>query len=171
MVNSQTGPLLAAGRLLGLGLGGFLDGIFLHQILQWHQMISAILPPDSLEASKVNMFWDGIFHLGTWTFTVAGVVLLWRVRNDPGGSVSTRLLFGAVVFGWGLFNFLDSVFNHYLFGLHNVREAVENPVAWNAGFLVFSLIQMGVGGMVVHHARRMYFKIVSPDSMPSHPRQ
>lgn len=26
----------AAGILFGLGLGGFFDGIVLHQILQWH---------------------------------------------------------------------------------------------------------------------------------------
>jgi uncharacterized membrane protein len=26
----------AAGVLLGIGLGGFVDGIVLHQILQWH---------------------------------------------------------------------------------------------------------------------------------------
>jgi uncharacterized membrane protein len=26
--------------LLGIGLGGFFDGIVLHQILQWHHMLS-----------------------------------------------------------------------------------------------------------------------------------
>ena len=29
-----------AGLLLGIGLGGFLDGIVLHQIAQWHSMLS-----------------------------------------------------------------------------------------------------------------------------------
>ncbi|TIP73091.1 MAG: DUF2243 domain-containing protein, partial [Mesorhizobium sp.] len=28
----------SAGILLGLGLGGFFDGIVLHQLLQWHHM-------------------------------------------------------------------------------------------------------------------------------------
>jgi len=27
----------AAGLLFGIGLGGFLDGIILHQVLQWHR--------------------------------------------------------------------------------------------------------------------------------------
>lgn len=31
---------MAAGILLGLGLGGFFDGIVLHQILQWHHMLT-----------------------------------------------------------------------------------------------------------------------------------
>ncbi len=28
------------GLLLGIGLGGFVDGIVLHQILQWHHMLT-----------------------------------------------------------------------------------------------------------------------------------
>jgi hypothetical protein len=41
---------VSAGILLGLGLGGFFDGIVLHQILQWHHMAtSAGYPADSLE--------------------------------------------------------------------------------------------------------------------------
>ena len=31
---------IAAGILFGLGLGGFFDGIVLHQILQWHHMLT-----------------------------------------------------------------------------------------------------------------------------------
>lgn len=32
--------LTIGGLLLGLGLGGFVDGIAFHQILQWHHMLS-----------------------------------------------------------------------------------------------------------------------------------
>ncbi len=32
-------PLFIARDILGLGLGGFFDGIVLHQILQWHHLI------------------------------------------------------------------------------------------------------------------------------------
>ena len=47
-MNREThqGPLIAAGLLLGTGLGGFVDGILLHQILQWHNMLSSVRPPD-----------------------------------------------------------------------------------------------------------------------------
>ncbi len=37
-------PLIAAGLFLGLGLGGFVDGIALHQIVQWHHMLSSRVP-------------------------------------------------------------------------------------------------------------------------------
>jgi uncharacterized membrane protein len=32
---------LSVGVLFGLGLGGFFDGIVLHQVLQWHHMLSS----------------------------------------------------------------------------------------------------------------------------------
>jgi hypothetical protein len=64
------GPLIAAGLLLGTGLGGFVDGIVLHQILQWHNMLSSVRPPTNLVDMKVNMVWDGLFHALTWTVTV-----------------------------------------------------------------------------------------------------
>jgi len=51
-----------AGVLLGIGLGGFVDGIVLHQIVQWHNMISNWMPPTTLTAMHVNMVWDGLFH-------------------------------------------------------------------------------------------------------------
>jgi uncharacterized membrane protein len=32
--------------ILGVGLGGFVDGIVLHQVLQWHHLLSDGGPPD-----------------------------------------------------------------------------------------------------------------------------
>ena len=32
---------ISAGILFGLGLGGFFDGIILHQVLQWHHMLTS----------------------------------------------------------------------------------------------------------------------------------
>lgn len=150
----RSGPLIAAATFLGLGMGGFIDGILLHQLLQWHGMISNWLPPDTLSASKVNMFWDGVFHLGTWTLTMIGIALLWRLigRNDV--LFSTKLFLGAMLFGWGLFNLMDSVFDHYLFRFHNVRENVEHPWAWNLGFLILSLAQVAIGWVMIQRARR-----------------
>ncbi|WP_407319173.1 DUF2243 domain-containing protein [Isoptericola halotolerans] len=34
-------PIRLPGILLGVGLGGFVDGILLHQILQWHHMLTS----------------------------------------------------------------------------------------------------------------------------------
>ena len=60
-------PLISAGICMGIGLGGFVDGILFHQILQTHSMLSARLPNTTLRNLEVNMFWDGLFHAMTWT--------------------------------------------------------------------------------------------------------
>ena len=39
---SAAPPSRVSGLLLGLGLGGFVDGIVLHQVLQWHHMVSDV---------------------------------------------------------------------------------------------------------------------------------
>src|SRR3954453_18485319 len=95
---------IAAGIVLGLALGGFVDGILLHQIIHWHNMGSAILPPNSLKSMRQNMRWDGLFHAVVWVLTVLGVYrLLLDARAGkslPGPRAFTGLLF----LGWGLFN-------------------------------------------------------------------
>jgi uncharacterized membrane protein len=69
-------PLVTAGTFMGIGLGGFIDGITLHQILQTHNMLSAIRPKDNIPNMEINMFWDGLFHLLTWIMTAVGLWLL-----------------------------------------------------------------------------------------------
>ena len=85
-------PLIAAGLLMGAGLGGFVDGIVFHQILQWHNMLSAKIPPNDLVSAKANMTWDGLFHAGVWMLTVAGLWMLWRAggRRAAGAVVVAR---------------------------------------------------------------------------------
>ena len=68
--------LIIAAVLLGVGLGGFFDGIVLHQILQWHHMVSTPTPPDTLENLELNTLGDGIFHAATWVVTITGVFVL-----------------------------------------------------------------------------------------------
>ena len=69
-------PLIAAGTLMGIGMGGFVDGILFHQILQLHNMLSAKLPPDTLVNAKTNMVWDGLFHALTWVATAISIGML-----------------------------------------------------------------------------------------------
>jgi hypothetical protein len=74
----STRPIVSSGLLLGVGMGGFADGIVLHQILQVHNMLSAVYPRDTLVNAAVNMFWDGLFHAFTWVVTAAGIARLWK---------------------------------------------------------------------------------------------
>lgn len=62
-----------AGIVLGVGMGGFFDGILLHQILQVHNMISARVPPNTMENMENGMVADGLFHIVTWVATLLGI--------------------------------------------------------------------------------------------------
>lgn len=54
-------PLTTASVVLGIGLGGFIDGIVLHQVLQVHEMLSNKIAATNYIGKSVNMFWDGVF--------------------------------------------------------------------------------------------------------------
>lgn len=146
-------PLSTAALVLGIGLGGFADGIVLHQILQWHEMLSAKIPPVTLQAKSVNMFWDGIFHFFCLLVTLTGIVLLWRVGLRKDANRSGRLLAGGLMGGWGVFNIVEGIMDHQVLKLHNVREISENIPAWNFGFLGFSVLLAGVGFALIQKGR------------------
>src|SRR4051812_23008007 len=88
--NMNREPLIAAGVLLGIGLGGFVDGILLHQLLQLHSMLSARLPQDTVVNIKTSMVWDGLFHALTWIATSIGVSMLWHAGKTQGHNWSGR---------------------------------------------------------------------------------
>jgi uncharacterized membrane protein len=113
--------IFLASALLGIGLGGFLDGIVLHQLLQVHNMLTGVRPADSLVNAEINMFWDGLVHLQCWLFTVAGVFML-TSTVDTRRELRTRDLVGGMFIGWGVLNIADGVINHFIFGLHHFLE-------------------------------------------------
>jgi uncharacterized membrane protein len=143
---------VSAGIFFGLGLGGFFDGIVLHQILQWHHMLtSAGYPADNLENLEINVVWDGIFHASTYIFTAIGLVLLWRAARKQHIRWAGRLLPGAVLMGFGIFNLVEGAINHHLLGLHHVNETVprEQWIYWDIGFLVWGAAMLIVGWWLV----------------------
>jgi uncharacterized membrane protein len=141
-------PLMAAATVLGIGLGGFIDGIALHQILQWHEMLSNKIPPTTYVGKSVNMFWDGIFHAFTLLVTLTGVILLWNLLRRKDINPSGCLLSGGMLFGWGLFNLLEGVADHQVLKLHNVREVSPDKETWNYGFLALSVLFIVVGLLI-----------------------
>ena len=138
-------PLTTTAMVLGIGVGGFIDGITLHQILQWHEMLSNKMPPTNYVAKSVNMFWDGIFHAFTLIVTFVGIVLLWKLLYRKDINRSGYLLGGGMLLGWGSFNIVEGIIDHHLLKLHNVKEISSNPEAWNFGFLGLSVVMLLVG--------------------------
>lgn len=143
---------IGAGVWLGLGLGGFFDGILLHQVLQWHHLLSSAgYPPDSLANLRLNTLADGLFHLATYVFTLIGLLLLWRAARRPHALWSGRLLLGALLLGFGGFNLAEGLIDHQLLGLHHVNESAprEQWLAWDMGFLVWGAAMFVAGWRLV----------------------
>jgi len=125
--------VVTPGVVLGVGLGGFLDGIALHHIAQWHNMGSSVLPPHTMDAMRQNMRWDGQFHLATWLITVVGIVMLWSDRQLTAPAL--RILAGQMILGWGAFNLIEGAINHHLLHLHHVRDLPMHVPAYDWAFL------------------------------------
>jgi uncharacterized membrane protein len=154
--------LIVAAILLGLGLGGFFDGIVLHQILQWHHMVSTPTPPDTLENLQLNTLGDGIFHAATWVLTVAGVFVLMSsngARHEEGG---TRTLVGGMLVGWGLFNTIEGLVDHHLLNLHHVRPGPDEFL-YDIAFLVWGMIMLAVGVALVRQPNRSVARVPLPE--------
>ncbi|UPL49629.1 DUF2243 domain-containing protein [Hymenobacter sublimis] len=147
-------PLIAAGLLMGAGLGGFVDGIVLHQILQWHNMLSNQLPPNTLVAAKVNMYWDGVFHAAVWVLTAIGLRVLWAASRRLDVAWSGRTLVGGLLLGWGLFNVVEGLIDHTLLGLHHVYEYTDEKLPWDMAFLAFGALLLLAGWGFIRAGRR-----------------
>lgn len=140
-------PLIAAGIVLGLGTGGLLDGILLHQILQWHHMLSSVRPPTTVAQIQANMVWDGFFDAATWILTLLGVFLLWRAGAQKDVFWSGKTFFGALLLGIGLFDFFEGLIDHQILGIHHVKPGT-NELIWDIGFLVLGAI-LAIAGWIL----------------------
>jgi len=144
-------PSRVSGLLYGLGLGGFVDGIVLHQIFQWHHMVSHVedYPVTTLAGLEANTLADGFFHVATWLLVLGGSIaalVAWR-----GGRLAPnwRFHFGLVLVGWGVFNLVEGVVDHHLLGVHHVRDDLGAPLSWDLGFLVLGALLV-LGGWLMH---------------------
>jgi uncharacterized membrane protein len=153
-------PLRRAGWLLGIALGGFFDGILLHQVLQWHHLLSAVDDP-RVQPMRVQLMADGLFHLAMYGLLAMGLWQLARARGAAAGSPSTAGVrsrsdgFGArLLLGFGAWHVADIVLNHWLLVLHRTRMGVDNPLAWDLAWLfVFGLLPLALGALWLRRQR------------------
>jgi uncharacterized membrane protein len=137
---------LTGSLMLGLGLGGFIDGILFHQILQWHHMVtSAGFPATSVSNLEFNTLLDGLFHAATWVLTVGGLFLVWIGAQR--GQWSFRPFIGALLMGFGLFNLVEGSLSHFILGIHHVNETVPPGqwIWWDWGFLLWGALMLAAG--------------------------
>jgi uncharacterized membrane protein len=149
-------PVRTPGLLLGLGMGGFVDGIVLHQILQWHQMLSETdeYGGRNVEDLEINVMADGFFHAATWVLVALGLATLWRVARTGIIRRTWRSLLGWMLVGWGVFNPVEGVIDHHILQIHRVRPDAANPLAWDLGFLALGVLLVAGGWALQRHDQR-----------------
>ena len=164
------GPALT----IGVGLGGFADGIVLHQLLGWHHVLSSHPHADA----RANEVADGAFHAVCWFVVLGGVVWLYsRLRQPPIAAAWPRLaqdprawraLVGPMLMGWGLFNVVEGLLDHHLLGLHHVRPG-PGQLGWDLAFLATGVALAAVGNVLARSTFRPT-RHVDAASGPGEPR-
>jgi uncharacterized membrane protein len=140
-------PPKAPAFIMGLGLGGFIDGIVMHQILQWHHLLTGTgdHPATTVAGLEDNTLADGFFHFATWVLVAVAMLLTVRAWQRRELAPPWRAHFGMLLAGWGTFNLVEGLIDHQLLGIHHVRDDLGGPIGWDLGFLGFGAILVIVG--------------------------
>jgi len=127
--------------LTGMGIVGMLDGIFFHQILQWHSVF--------METDRTGQIQsDGWFHLFVTALSFTGAFLL--RSGEPGDS--PRLFWGGILLGAGLFNLAEGAVDHHMLRIHYVRLVADHFI-YDITYDLFAVLLLIAGGMVLRRAR------------------
>jgi uncharacterized membrane protein len=155
--------LRTAGLVLGLGIGGFVDGIVFHMLLQWHHLIcincgSGAQSPFDLRKEILS---DGLFHVVTLGLVVVGVFLLWQAVRRAPALFPPRFLVGAILLGWGAFNLAEGLLDHQILGIHHVRPG-PHRLAWDLAFLASGPVLAALGWWEMRSARAAEARSLEP---------
>lgn len=143
MASAASSSLKLAGFLLGFALGGFFDGILLHQILQWHHLLSNV---EAVQDMRLQIMFDGLFHALMYVVAAVALFKLWRARVAMNESGASQRLWGQALIGFGVWHIIDAVLSHWLTGIHRIKVDSPNPLLWDLGwFVVFGVLPALLG--------------------------
>jgi uncharacterized membrane protein len=132
--------VVVASAGLGFALGGFFDGILLHQILQWHHLLSLVAGAGDLAA---QVMWDGYFHAAMYVVAAISLWVLWRT---PSPTAFATLLPGGLLIGFGVWHIVDGVLSHWVLQIHRIRLDTQYPLAWDVGWMaIFGVVPLAAG--------------------------
>ena len=135
---------LYGAAVLGFALGAFFDGILLHQVLQWHHLLS-LVPGKDLQT---QIWADGLFHLAVYVIAIGGLILLWRTGTV---NARNRAILAWAILGFSIWQFADVVLVHWMTGIHRIRVDVSNPTFWDLSWLAaFGVPSLILGIWLLH---------------------
>ena len=144
----QNKLLIIAGIFLGLGQAGFFDGIFFHQLLQWHHMFTNIESGNTVAGLELNTLGDGIFHVIDWLLTLIGIIVLWNAVKREDTILSTSTLIGSFCIGAGMFNIVEGILSHHVFQIHHVKPGAHQ-LAWDLSFIAAGVLSVVIGWIIM----------------------
>ncbi|GAB2461281.1 DUF2243 domain-containing protein [Streptomyces incanus] len=172
---TQPASIQLPGIVLGVGMGGFVDGILLHQLLQWHHMLTSTnddrigvkyYNPHTVSGLEMNTVWDGIFHAVCWIAVLLGLAILFaRVTHNRRRVWTSRVLWGWMLVGWGLFNIVEGLLDHQILGIHHVHGG-PYQIWWDMAFILLGVLLL-VGGHLLQRSGRPF----DPDAPTADARQ
>jgi uncharacterized membrane protein len=131
---------------LGFALGGFFDGIVLHQVLQWHHLLSGVAPTGTAADLRFQVLADGLFHVLTYLFAALGLWLIWSGRAALDGNGADRRVIAWALIGFGSWHVVDAVLSHWILQIHRIRMDVDNPLLWDLLWLIpFGIVVLATG--------------------------
>lgn len=132
--------------------GGFFDGILLHQILQWHHLLSGI-QTGALGSLAAQVAADGAFHALMYVIATLGLIELCRARLVS-ASFDAQPSSGLFWIGFGVWHILDTVLSHWITGIHRVKMDADSPLIWDiAWVVVFGIVPLLYGWRSRIHKR------------------
>lgn len=128
-----------ASIVLGIGLGGFVDGILLHQLLQWHHMLTSTdsdnvgiqyYPRETVHGLQLNTMWDDCSMLSPGSWCSPAWRCCTRASSTPGAGCGPPECCGDGSWSVGGCSTLSKVWSTNVLGIHHVRSGPHQP-AWD----------------------------------------
>ncbi|KRE05030.1 hypothetical protein ASE63_25020 [Bosea sp. Root381] len=113
-------------------------------MLQWHSLLSG-LDGVAYQDLRFRMLADGLFHAVMYGVGLIGLGMLFMARRDLSVEGSGRTVIAAVFVGFGCWHLLDAVLNHWILGLHHIREGSPNWLVWDLAFFALGLALVAAG--------------------------
>ena len=138
-------PILKTGAFLGSGVGGTLESILLQDILKLHQL------PES--STPLIFAWSGTFRLLLWIDLLIGLFLARNSFRNKYVPKEGRCLVGSFILGWGLFQLIEGIINHYLLNAHHIRnDSYSDHI-----YLVLGILLTLIGNTLISTGKRKFF--------------
>lgn len=134
----MTPRIRLGGILLGAGVGGFLTGTVVSQVLRW-QFLADGTAEDGRSVTDLHglAVAASVVQLSIWILAVAGVGLLWYGSDRGDRQLPWRAVAGWALIGWGVVT--------AVLGLADSIVAVDSRRALDGALVVAGLLLVGAG--------------------------